>query len=286
MVYNNHYAAKEPDASAVLMLVQGDDVLYKTEDDRIRFPLVSEFDVEDIDLRYLFSLDETDYFLAFEAQYFEGEAGYSAYSALLRALKEAGYGFANRMTLRMLEDKPACFAGATAWQIGTWYADNRICGRCGQPLRHDEKERMMLCPQCGNRIYPKICPAVIVAVTDGDRLLLTKYAVGYNRYALVAGFAEAGETIEETVHREVMEEVGLEVKNLRYYKSQPWTFTDTLLFGFFCEVKRDSTITMDTEELSFANWLTREELADVRDDGISLTREMIRLFKENRHLDF
>lgn len=83
-------------------------------------------------------------------------------------------------------------------------------------------------------VFPKISPAVIVAVTDNDRVLLTKYAGRtYKNYALVAGFNEAGETIEQTVRREVMEEVGLKVKNLKYYKSQPWGLSGSLLSGFF-----------------------------------------------------
>lgn len=92
---------------------------------------------------------------------------------------------------------------------------------------------MLYCPTCGIANYPRINPAVIVAVRNGNRLLLSKYAGReYKNVALLAGFAEIGETIEETVHREVREEVGIAVKNLEFYKSQPWVFTDTLLFGF------------------------------------------------------
>ena len=96
-------------------------------------------------------------------------------------------------------------------------------------------ERAMVCPACGNTVYPKICPAVIAAVHDGDRLLLTRYrGRAFKKYALIAGFNEIGESIEDTVRREVLEEAGVHVKNLRFYKSQPWVFTDTLLMGFFC----------------------------------------------------
>ena len=281
-VFDNHYEPKEPDASAVLMFVRGDEVLYRTEKEKIIYPRYVDCIVDGVDSRYILSMDETGYFLACETAYYEDEEAHTAYMRLVRALEEEGFSFRNRMTLRSKSDKEACFAGATAWQIGSWYADNRICGRCGHPLQHAPKERMMKCPRCGNQIYPKICPAVIVAVMDRDRLLLTKYAAGYSHYALVAGFAEAGETIEETVRREVMEEVGLRVKNLRYYKSQPWTFTDTLLFGFFCEADKDTEITLDTTELASAAWLTREELEEVKDDGISLTREMIRMFREGK----
>lgn len=179
------------------------------------------------------------------------------------------------------EKKPdfLAFAGVTACQLANWYASTRFCGTCGAPLEHDKKERMMRCPQCGAMHYPKISPAVIVAVTDGERLLMTKYAGrSYTKYALIAGFAEIGETIEETVRREVMEEVGLKVKNIRYYKSQPWSFTDTMLFGFFCELDGDDTIRLDEEELSVGKWLRREEIP-TEYDGISLTNEMIMRFK-------
>ena len=109
---------------------------------------------------------------------------------------------------------------------------------------------------------------------------MSKYAGrSTTHYALIAGFAEIGETIEETVRREVYEEVGLRVKNLRYYKSQPWSFSDTLLFGFFAELDgEDDSITLDTRELATADWFTREE-APAQPLNISLTSEMIWKFK-------
>ena len=117
----------------------------------------------------------------------------------------------------------------------------------------------MVCPECKNIEYPKISPAVIVAVTNGNRLLLSRYARGgYRNYALIAGFAEVGETLEDTVRREVMEEVGLKVKNIRYYKSQPWSFSDSLLVGFFAELDGDDTITLEEEELAEAVWFERD----------------------------
>ena len=154
-----------------------------------------------------------------------------------------------------------------------------FCGKCGTPMKKDGKERMLYCENCRSMEFPKICPAVIVAVTDGNRLLLTKYARRTaTNYALVAGFAEIGETIEETVRREVMEEVGLQVKNITYYKSQPWSFSDTLLFGFYCEVDGSPEITLDEEELAVAEWFEREEIP-VTERTVSLTNEMILNFK-------
>ena len=130
--------------------------------------------------------------------------------------------------------------------------------------------------------FPKICPAVIIGVTHGDRILMSKYTGRiYKNYALLAGFNEIGESIEETVSREVMEEVGLKVKNIRYYKSQPWSFSDTLLMGFFCDLDGEEEINLDREELAMAEWFDREKMPVERED-LSLTNDMMMAFKEGR----
>ena len=217
--------------------------------------------------RYVFRMQGEQYFIWW------GEGGESP---------DPAYRYEDTRTLRQLTSKNICYAVMTAWHLFDWYRSNRFCGRCGTPTLHDGKERMMRCPACGNLIYPKIAPSVIVAVTEGDRLLLSKYANrSYTRYALLAGFTEIGETVEETVSREVMEEVGLRVKNLRYYKTQPWGVTGGMLVGYYCDVDGSDTITLDREELSMAEWFPRNDLP-AEDDGISLTREMIRVFAEGK----
>lgn len=129
-------------------------------------------------------------------------------------------------------------------------------------------------------MYPKISPAVIVGVYSGNRLLLTKYAGREHvRHALIAGFAEIGESLEQTVHREVAEEVGLKVKNLKFYKSQPWPFTDTLLAGFYAELDGDDTITLEENELALGIWVERENIPVEDALQMSLTSEMIAAFK-------
>ena len=147
-------------------------------------------------------------------------------------------------------------------------------------MKHDTKERMMYCPSCGRQEYPVLMPAVIVGITNGDKIICSKYeGRSFKQYALIAGFAEIGETIEETVHREVMEEVGLPVKNIRYYKSQPWPFSSTVLMGFFCDLDGDDeTITLDANELALAQWFERDEIP-VTPSRDSLTNEMIMAFK-------
>ena len=184
-------------------------------------------------------------------------------------------------SLRTMTDgtSPALFAAAAGESLHRWYDSQNFCGRCGARMEKSTAERAMVCPQCRNTVYPKICPAVIAAVHDGDRLLLTRYrGRPFKKYALIAGFNEIGESIEDTVHREVMEEAGLRVKNLRFYKSQPWVFTDTLLMGFVCELDGSDKITVQESELAEANWHLRSELPEDH-SHISLTGEMIEQFR-------
>ena len=215
---------------------------------------------------YLFSIDEKRYFLIPEKP------------------EQVKDGYTYR-TIREVRDYcvegPEVFAVFTAYHLWRWYADNVYCGRCAEKLELDQKERAMKCPGCGNMIFPRINPAVIVGVTNGDKLLLTKYRQGYGHNALVAGFTEIGETLEETVAREVMEETGVKVKNIRYYKSQPWGMAQDILVGYYCDVDGDSIIRMDEGELKYAEWVQREEI-ELQPNNLSLTNEMMRMFKEGK----
>ena len=272
--FDNHYVEMEPGAEDWILIYREREVLCRFENGQIRYPKLKEIIDEhmDPDLTYLFSVSGEHFFLLKEGLDIAPE----------------GYGWETSSVFRTARPRYLAFAGITGEQLDEWYRANRFCGRCGRPMTPDFVERMMRCRECGNTVYPKICPGVIVAVTDGNRLLLTKYAPREGRtvnYALVAGFTEIGETLEETVAREVMEEVELKVKNIRYYKSQPWSFTSTLLCGFFCEVDGDTRITLDTDELSVGQWFEREEIP-MEDDGVSLTREMIGVFKEGKEKDF
>ncbi len=144
-------------------------------------------------------------------------------------------------------------------------------------------ERAMVCSGCGAVVYPRISPAVIVGVTDGDRILMTRYANRPNNTALtalVAGFMEVGETLEGTVAREVGEEVGLRVKNIRYYKSQPWAFSGSVLIGFYADVDGSAEITVDETELQEARWVCRGDLPEAASLS-SLTSTMVDAFRRN-----
>ena len=142
-----------------------------------------------------------------------------------------------------------------------------------------DKERMLFCESCGFSVYPTISPCVIVGVYDKDRILLTKYqGRDFKDYALIAGFVEIGESLEDAVHREVKEEVGLSVKNLKFYKSQPWPFSDTILAGFFAELDGDDVIMIQEDELALGEWVNREDIP-TEDLKISLTAEMKEAFR-------
>ena len=273
---DNAFAHKTAQPQDVVVCVkQGGILLKRMADDTLVLPTWQQVQTwsggwskwQEKPVQYIFNMQDTDYYL------WMGESG---------ECPEEGFAYEQVQTIRQLQSKEICFAAMTAWHLYTWYAASRWCGRCGAATVHDEKERMMRCPSCGNMIFPRINPAVIIAVTDGDRLLLSKYAGrAYTRYALLAGFTEIGETLEETVSREVMEEVGLKVKNIRYYKSQPWGVAGNILMGFYCDLDGDDSIHIDENELSMAQWFPRNEIP-AKDDGISLTREMIRVFQEGK----
>ena len=199
-----------------------------------------------------------------------------------------GFDFEPLRVLRNAAPQHLGFAGALGAQLSQWYRDNRRCGRCGAILDLAPDARELRCPACGNIVYPKISPAVIVGLTCNDKLLLTKYAGReYTRHALVAGYVEVGETLEECVAREVMEEVGLRVASTRYYKSQPWPFSSSILVGFYAEVDPDPVTgeppapMVDMCELKEAEWFCREDLPEWGDRA-SLTCEMIREFRLGR----
>ena len=293
---NNQYAAYSPVDEDIVFFFQGSSLLAKYDDEEtLVYPQYKEFvkgitlqenkdSVDNYTFIYLLSVDDTRYFLAekkgelLKGQYIGEMADASIHKEYDTVVE--GFDFVGVNSFRKAKPKATAFAAITAYHIYGWYRDNHFCGRCGGPTVHDSKERMVRCTSCGNMIFPKICPAVIVAVTDNDRILLTKYAGRmYRNYALIAGFNEAGETLEQTVEREVMEEVGLKVKNIRYYKSQPWGLSGSLLSGFFCELDGDDKITLQEDELSLGTWVKADEL-DLEDDGISLTREMIIKFRD------
>lgn len=188
---------------------------------------------------------------------------------------------------RHRQPKVNAFAAMNAIHLYQWYSTSLFCGKCGHKTEHDSRERMLHCPECGNSIFPRINPAILAVIIDRgptrdkDRALLTQYrGRGINQYVLVAGFMEFGETAEQCVAREVMEEVGITVKNIRYVDSQPWGYAQNIMMGFVCELDGSDAIAVDQNELKTAAWLTRQECPQREDDDASLTATLIRMFKQ------
>lgn len=293
---DNQYYNINPQSEDTVFFFEGSSVLGRQAGECVEYPTYDMFvrnaEVkvgksadEQYDFIYLLSVDLEKYFLAMpkgeiQRGAFQGEMADSDVHGEYAPLID-GYEFIGVNMFRKAMPKYRAFAAITAYHLYGWYRDNRFCGRCGGRFEHSTKERMLHCPACKNMLYPKISPAVIVGVTNGSKLLLTKYANRtYKNYALVAGFTEIGETLEETVRREVLEEVGLKVKNIRYYKSQPWALSGSLLAGFYCDLDGDDTISIEETELSVGTWVEAEEL-ESEDDGVSLTREMIVNFRKS-----
>ena len=271
---NEYRGDVQPVSGDFVLYVRGQELAVRRsegEGEKIfSFPQVGEQGVETQGLTYLFALDERSCWLAQDAGLAEPPSGYEM--AHNRALRMEGYGPREMM-----------YVAYTAVHLGGWYARNRYCGACGKPVEHHQSLRALKCPDCGNLVFPRLNPAVIVCVRDPERnkIVLTRYARG--RYmpidALVAGFVEIGETIEDCVRREVREELGIEVKNISYYKSQPWGVAGDILSGYWCDVDGDPTLHMDKGELGRAAWVGPDEIPGQPDD-LSLTNEMMCLWRD------
>lgn len=168
----------------------------------------------------------------------------------------------------------------TSWHLWSWYQNHRFCGRCGKPLLPDAKERALRCEACGSMLFPTISPAVITAITCGDRILLARNANSpFANYALVAGYVEVGETLEHAVRREVLEEVGVHVTNLRYLGDQPWGVSGSHMFAFHAEADDQEPLVIQKAELSDARWFHRSELEE-RGHAVSIAFELIERFRK------
>jgi len=164
-----------------------------------------------------------------------------------------------------------------AYQIMHWDRTHQYCSQCGTQTENKIDERAKRCPSCESVNYPRVSPAIIVAITRGNEILL---AQGSNFqtafYSVLAGFVEPGETFEECVQREVKEEVGLTVKNIQYFTSQPWPFPDSLMAGFTAEYD-SGDIHIDKREILDAGWFTADQLPLIPGKG-SIARQLIEWF--------
>ena len=265
--YYVDYKNATPEPGDQVFAFDDEKLLLRLDEKGAVLPVFGEFPgVSEGTFIYLFSIDDERYFMPKN-------------QVSSASVPTEGYQWEEFMIFRTTGPRHTAFAAVTAQQLYQWYRSHEYCGRCGVLTKHAETERACICPDCGLVEYPKLSPVVIVAVTNGEHLLVTRYKNRpHRRYALVAGFSEIGESFEDTVIREVFEETGVRVKNIRYYKSQPWGFTSTLLAGFYCDLDGDPAITVDEEELSEAIWLLREDIPP-SDIDIALTAEMMEMFR-------
>lgn len=271
--YTVSYKVSKPHSNDCMLIYSHNGLLCKSNNE---FPVLTDLSAANPGICdkaiYLFTIDNCDFYTVIGSE----------------VKSDGNFTYVQRHNLRFIRPFWYCFAAMLGLHLHTWYSANVFCGRCGVKNEIYKAERAVRCPDCGKITYPQICPSVIVGIIDGDKILLTKYAPSHSRhknYALVAGYNDVGESLEDTVRREVMEEVGLKVKNITYYSSQPWPLTCSLLIGYFCELDGDSSIKLDCNELSCAEWLTADEIpADSADPTISLTGTMIYEFKKGYRL--
>ena len=217
--------------------------------------------------QYLFAIDREEFYLG----------------TLSEKGTPPGTQWKSRQDLRTLSSIPLVLAGFSAWHLEHWYGDNKYCGRCGTVLEHMRNERKLQCPACGHRVFPRLNPSVIIAVHDGDRLLMSRYAkLPIPWFVLLAGFVEIGETAEQCVAREVREEVGIRVKNIRYYGSQPWGMSGNLTLAYTAELDGSDALHVNPDELAEARWFPRDQVPVMKEDRVSITQDMVRAFADGR----
>ena len=270
---NNEFKICDPKPMDYLIRYDGAKTLLK-KDATYTIPRVSELlelegkTLADFEGHYLFSIDNTAFFLD------DSNASQTDQTPP----PPAGYEYMVSRTFRNMSPVER-LGGATAAHLAHWESQNRFCGKCGHPMTRGEKERSVVCPKCGNVVYPRISPVVIVAVRNGDKLLMAHNIDNPNpRLFLISGFVEIGESLEQAVHREVLEEAGIKVKNIRYFGSQPWPFSDSLITGFTAELNGDDTIHMQEAELSEAMWVRREDIPEYETD-VSISCCLIENFR-------
>lgn len=263
-IYNRYIPAVIPDPendNCAYWFVFNQNKILVT-DNEIKIPCtknIEEFDIFPIRTQYLGTLD-----------------GHPCYSAEVNfdtdELKKMD--FRELRSLYGVLDEDVFLLAGKAFQIVNWDQTHQYCGRCGFQTEALQGENAKICPECGFISYTRISPAIITAVLKDDKILLARGSnFPENWYSIIAGFVEPGETLEECVKREVAEEVGLKVKNIRYFGSQPWPFPHSLMIGFISEYE-SGEICVDNYEITDAKWFSIDNLPELP-SKMSISREII-----------
>jgi len=254
-----------PGISSLGFAFQGNKLLVRVEQGRARIP----------------SLSTATSFSATPAwvHFFGTWNGAGCYAVCLPEDAAVGGGYETRGLRELFGrmDENLVWVAGRAGQLVHWHRNHRFCGRCGAPASDHPEERAKICPACGLLNHPRVSPAIIVAVVRDRRLLLAhSQRFPSNFYSVLAGFVEPGEKLEECVQREVFEEVGVRVKNIRYFGSQPWPFPDSLMVAFTAEYA-DGEIRANPAEITDAGWFAADGLPEIP-PAISIARRLIDWF--------
>ena len=250
----------------IYFIFSKDNLLVKSENDKIVLPTFVDLkDLTLVNVQYIGSINNINCFCGEINKTFiiPNNMNLSTLKALAVQLSEEMFWIAGR-----------------AIQLVNFNNDHIYCGRCGTLTKNVNGEKSKKCPKCGFTNYPKICPAIIVAVLKKGKILLAhnnQFPKGL--YSVVSGFLEVGETFEECVKREVYEETGLYVKNIEYFGNQPWPFPNSLMIGFTAEYE-SGEINVDGIEIGHADWYGSNEMP-VIPDSISIARKLINWYSKN-----
>ena len=237
----------------------------------------------DLKLPFTDSLKEFS-ILPIRTQYLGTLEGHPCYTAEVVPETPApeGYYFEDLKLLYDTLDEDIFLLAGRAIQIINWDKNHQFCGKCGAETVNKNHEMAKICPECGHMSFTRLSPAVITAIIKDGKLLMAKHSYGYNRYSLIAGFVEAGETLQEAVIRETEEEVGLKVKNIKYFGSQPWPFPHSLMIGFTADYE-SGMIQVDGKEITDAKWFSPDEIPRIP-SKMSIASELIDWYIENYSL--
>ena len=265
--FDNHYLAdNEIREKDYILHYNGNSLLLKTNGNEFEIPQRKDFPEinNQTESTFLFTLNDTSCFLVWDD------------------LKESNSLFVYREInfFRTISQHEIAWISVVGFHLRNWYTEHKFCGKCGAKTISKNDERAMVCPECHTLFFPKISPAIIVAIICKDKILLarnTNFRGGW--FSLIAGYVEVGETLEETVRREVKEEIGIDIKNIRYYKSQPWPLSESIMVGFIAEANDNQTIIIDNKEIVEAKWFARGKLPD-HSSTISIAGELIEKFEK------
>lgn len=203
------------------------------------------------------------------------------YVASVQPQKMTGYQWLNLRDLFELLSEEEFQTAGRALQILRWHFDHQFCGRCGQPTVKHSQALIKKCISCAIDFYPRLSPCIITLITRGDECLLAWHTRSKEeKYSCLAGFIEIGESPEQTLEREVMEEVGLRVSNIRYVASQPWPFPGQLMLGYFADYS-SGEIQVEQEEIVSAHWFKYNQLPKIPRAG-TISSHLINTFVQER----